>query len=185
LAFQHDGKSLPDADAQRGDRDSPATPPQPMRGMSQNPTAGGAERVSDGESTTVDVELLEVEIRPAAQAGERLRCERLVQLDHVDVRPGASALFAALIGAMGKSSGSTPCAARPVMRASGSRSRAPSAPSSTAEAPSLIEDELPAVTLPPSANSARSPASLSTVDSSRMPSSLMSAAPSTCTISSS
>ena len=104
-----------------------------------------------------------------------------------DLPARASALFAASMGAMGKSSGSTPCAARPATRARGSEESAPSPPSSTAEAPSLIDDELPAVTVPSpgGANSALSPASFSTVLPSRIPSSRASSAPGTCTISAS
>src|SRR5690606_10195084 len=70
LALEHDREALPDADADRGDRDSPSAPPQLVRGVSQDAAAGGAERMPDREGTAVDVELLGVEIRPAAQAGE-------------------------------------------------------------------------------------------------------------------
>src|SRR5699024_9185978 len=95
--------------------------------------------------------------------------------------------FAASMGAMGKSSGSTPCVARPLILTRGSASKNPWEETRTAEAPSLMDDELLAVTLASvsSAKMVRSPARALTVYSGRIPSSRCNSAFGTCTIASS
>ena len=72
---------------------------------------------------------------PLAEARQRLRGERLVELDHLDVVPADARARERAVrpprpGAMPKTSGSTPCAPRPAIRASGSRPSAAPAASS-------------------------------------------------------
>ena len=70
-----------------------ATPPprrgELVRGVADDPSAGRAERVADRDRAAVDVDPLGVELGPQLQAREALRGEGLVELDEVDVRPGA------------------------------------------------------------------------------------------------
>ena len=163
--LQDDRETLADADADRGDRDAAAAAGEFVRGVADDAAARCAERVADRDRAAVDVDPLGVEVRPQLQAREGLRREGLVELDEVDVRPG--------LARRARARGSRPRPARrrtrpgrcrrrprPVMRARGSASSAPSPPSSSAEAPSLIGDELPAVTVPSAANSALQPAEL-------------------------
>ena len=80
--------------------------------------------------------------------------------------------MAASTGPMPKMSGSTANVPRPAIRASGSRPAAPaSLATSTAEAPSLSGEALPAVTVPSLTKAGLSLASFSSVESARMPSS--------------
>ena len=76
----------------------------------------------------------------------------------------ASARSAASTGAKPKSCGSSACAPRPAIRASGSSpiaAAAASEPSSSADAPSLSGEALPAVIVPSGRNDGLSPASFS------------------------
>ena len=124
--------------------------------------------------------------RQLAQAGEHLRGERLVELDELDVRRATSRPAPAPCAS--PAPGRCPCSAdrrRPPRR----RRRAPAASSpclrarsseqtSSAAAPSLSVEELPAVTLPPGRNAGSRRASFSSVESLRGPSSGRSARPS-------
>jgi hypothetical protein len=86
----------------------------------------------------------------------------------------ANARLAACTGASPKSCGSSAIAPRPAIRASGSRpiaAAAPAEPSSTADAPSLSGEALPAVIVPFGRNDGRSDASFSSVLPGRIPSS--------------
>ena len=126
-----------------------------------------------------------------AQAGERLRRERLVELDGVDVapadaRPARAPCWPPRPGAMPKTSGSTPCAARETIRASGSTPSARAGrlvADSSAAAPSLSGEVLPAVTVPPATNAGLSFASFSSDVSARIPSSRSRSTPGTGTTS--
>ena len=96
----------------------------------------------------------------------------------------ASARLAASTGAYPKSCGASAWVPRPAIRATGSAPiivAADSDPSSTAEAPSVSGDALPAVIVPSGRNAGLSPASVSGVDPGRMPSSRASSAPGTGT----
>ena len=88
--LEDDGEALADADADRGDRDSAAAAGEFVRGVADDAAARGAERVADRDRAAVDVDLLGVELGPQLQAREALRREGLVELDEVDVRPGAA-----------------------------------------------------------------------------------------------
>ena len=163
-----------------------------MSSVTDKASAGRAKRVADRERPAVDIDLRGVKIGPSLNARERLRRERFVQFDNIDLCPRFPSTGECLIGGFdwrdGNRCGSTPWTARAATRASGSPGSAPSPANSTAEAPSLNDDELPAVTVPErssSENSAGSPASFSIDVSSLMPSSRASSAPGTCTISSS
>ena len=111
--------------------------------------------MAERDGAAVDVQPLGID-RQLAQAREHLRGERLVQLDEVDVverqaRRASATLRIAGTGPMPKRSGSTPAVAKP-RSAPAASGRAPARSSadvtSTAAAPSLVCDELPAVTVP-------------------------------------
>ena len=106
------------------------------------------------DRSAVDVRLGRVGFQ-RAHAGQALRGKGLVQLDQVDVGQRqlalASTFCTAVTGAMKISLGATPLVALATMRAlSGERlSRATSSvTTTTAAAPSLICEALPAVTVP-------------------------------------
>ena len=169
-ASMHHRDPLSDADAHRRQPPAAAAPAQLVRQRGQQPRAGVAERVPERDRAAVDVDDRRVELLPLGQAGERLRRERLVELDRGEVAPadagalqrlarrldGADAVELRLDGAGG--------AARDPRQ----RRRPPSAESSSAEAPSFIGDELPAVTVPSLRNTGFSVASFSSVVSARM-----------------
>src|SRR5690625_47106 len=100
----------------------------------------------------------------------------------------ASAFSAASTGAAPKNCGSIPAAARDTTRARGfppSRPTPASSASNSAEAPSFIGEELPAVTVPSGRNTGRRLANFSAVVSGRIDSSRSRSAPSTGSTSSS
>ena len=65
LAFQHDGESLPDADADRDDCDAAPATSQLVCGVTDDAPSGRSERVSDRQCAAVDVQLLGVKVGPA------------------------------------------------------------------------------------------------------------------------
>src|SRR5690606_26566337 len=81
LPFEDDRESLADADADRGDRDARAAACELVGGVADDATAGCTKGVPDRERAAVDVDLLGVEALPPGDVGERLRRERLVELD--------------------------------------------------------------------------------------------------------
>src|SRR5690606_3036244 len=64
LPFQNDGEALADADADRGDRDTTPATSKFVRSVTDDPTTGSAERMPHRKCTTVDVDLVGVELRP-------------------------------------------------------------------------------------------------------------------------
>ena len=116
---------------------------------------------------------------PGVDADQRLHREGLVELDGADVGPADAGPGERLLGGLDRrvaeqSCGSSACAARPAIRATGERpsdSAAFSEPSSTAEAPSLSGEALPAVMVPSLRNDGFSFASDSTLDPARIDSS--------------
>ncbi len=110
--------------------------------------------MAEGDGAAVHVEAIRID-REFAQARQHLRGKRLVQFDEVDVLEGqagrASSLRTAGTGPVPNRSGATPAVAYPSQRASGVRpsvfARAADI-SRTAAAPSLVCEELPAVTVP-------------------------------------
>ena len=113
------------------------------------------------------------------EAGERLRGERLVELDDVDVVPADAGARERLVGRLDRRDpedvGVDAVRAPSRRRAPAARGRAAaparSSPISSMLAPSLSGEELPAVTVPPSTNAGVSSASFSSEVSARMPSS--------------
>ena len=112
--------------------------------------------MAERDRAAVDVEPIRID-RQLAQAREHLRGERLVQLDEIDLierQPGraSATLRIAGTGPMPNRSGSTPAVANATKRASGVSPRSLRAlgrlMTTTAAAPSLVCDELPAVTVP-------------------------------------
>ena len=106
----------------------------------------------DGPS--VDVQPIRIDLE-LAQAGNRLRGEGLVQLDSPMSSSFRPAIFRTLriagTGPIPKRSGSTPAVAKATKRPSGARFNAlarAAERSTAAAAPSLVCDELPAVTVP-------------------------------------
>src|ERR1700731_2795789 len=91
--FEHCGDTLADADAHRHERISPAGTPQLAGGGQGDARTRGAQWVADRNRAAVHVDAAVVERQfEAAQAGQHLGGEGLVDLDHVDVReaePGA------------------------------------------------------------------------------------------------
>src|SRR5947208_2665281 len=87
------GDALTDADAHRDKRVAAADAVQLTRGGECDAGARGAQRVADCDRPAVHVDTAVVERQfEAAQAGQHLRGEGLVDLDHVDVgeaEPGA------------------------------------------------------------------------------------------------
>lgn len=88
-AFEDNREPRPDTDADRDDRNTRPATIEFAGGMADDPPAGRAERMPDCERTPVNIELVRVELAPALEAGECLRRERLVEFDHIDIRPGA------------------------------------------------------------------------------------------------
>ena len=136
----------------------------------RDPGAGHAERVPEGDRAAVDVELVDVDAELAV-GRDHLRGERLVDLDEVDVvdrhagarqrlrerldRPEAHDLRGQPGHAGGRRSG----------RAASGRARRPcvSLMMTTAAAPSLSGQQLPAVTVPSGRNTGLQPATPSSV----------------------
>ena len=90
---------------------------------------GCADRMTEGDRTAVGVDDRPVEFGPVGEAGQRLRGERLVELDHRRGRPsrcrlGRAPSLAASTGPMPNRCGSTPDTARLTIRAIGSRPHA-------------------------------------------------------------
>ena len=156
---------------QSGARPAPAAARlQRVHQRRQDACAAGADRMSQRDRAAVDVDFRGIELE-LADDGQRLRGEGFVQLDEVEVveRRGpraATALRIASTGPMPMIIGSTPAVQYARMRASGLR------PSScaffavaitSAAAPSLMPDALPAVTEPSLTNAGRSAASVSAV----------------------
>jgi hypothetical protein len=123
--------------------------------------------VAERDRAAVGVDLLGVELGPVGQAGQRLRRERLVELDDLDLVPADARAAQRFVGRL---DGSRPasCAAR-------------SSPTNSAPAPSLSGEELPAVTEPATLKAGSSLASASIDESGRMPWSRSSSAPGTAT----
>src|SRR3954454_16672958 len=84
--MQHHRQSLTDADADRGDAIAAAAALELVRERGEDARAAGAERVADGDRAAIGVDALGID-RPLVDAGERLRRERLVELDDLDVFP--------------------------------------------------------------------------------------------------
>src|SRR6478735_1430483 len=71
-----------------------------MGERAQDPPAGRAERMADGDRAAEHVDLLRVESRPRTHAGERLRRERLVELEEVDVAPADARALERAVGGL-------------------------------------------------------------------------------------
>ena len=85
--FEDDGDALADADAHRRQAVAPAGAAQVMSQRGDDAHAAATERVTDGDRSALLVDDRRIELRPLAQAGQRLRGERLVQLDRGEVAP--------------------------------------------------------------------------------------------------
>ena len=155
--LQHHRQPLADADADRGDAVAAAARGAARaraRPRTRAPEAPSGWPIAIAPPLTLT--LVGVEVGPALQAGERLRGERLVELDHDDVVPAdAGPLERPVRGLDGRDPEDVGVDAvrrrGPTIRASGSRpiaAPAASSPSSSAAAPSLSGEALPAVTVP-------------------------------------
>src|SRR5579872_6008506 len=81
------GHPLPAADAHRLEAEARVAPAQLAQQGGEDTRAGGADGVPERDARAVHVDTLEpVRQLPLAQHRERLRGERLVELDEVDVR---------------------------------------------------------------------------------------------------
>ena len=76
-----DGDALADADAHGRQPVATPRPGQVVHQRGDDPGAGTAERVPDGDGPAERVHQRRVQIGPLGQAGQRLGGERLVQLD--------------------------------------------------------------------------------------------------------
>ena len=175
--LDHGRQPLADADAEGGDSVPRLAPPELPRERGHEPGAGAAQRVAERDGAAVDVEAVLVDAE-LARAGEDLSGERLVDLDQVDLIEGeAGGVEGAADGRTGPipmNAGSTPATPWATMRASGWASSRPAAASVADDdaGGAVVERRgVAAVTVPPSRNAGRSAASLSSVVSSRGPSS--------------
>ena len=167
--LQHDREALADADADRRDAVLPAVGLERVGERAEDAPAGRAERVADGDRAAVDVHALGVEVLPLAHAGERLRGERLVELDGVDVAPADAGALERPVGRLDRADaedvgvdGERAAAGDPGDRlAARLARRPPRSRSARADAPSLSGDALPAVTVPSLTNAGLSLASFS------------------------
>src|SRR6202035_5460106 len=82
--FENRGDALAAADAHRDQRVPAAGPAQLVEGLDDQDGAGGAERVTEGDATSVRVGPFRWKAELGGD-GEGLRGERLVHLEHVDV----------------------------------------------------------------------------------------------------
>src|SRR5580692_5411540 len=82
--FEHRGDALAAADTHGDQRVPAAGPAQLVQGLDDQDGTGGAERVTEGDAAAVRVGPLRRQAEFAGD-GERLRGERLVHLEHVDV----------------------------------------------------------------------------------------------------
>ena len=156
-AFEHHRQALADADADRGDAVAAAAA-RAARGRARPriraPDAPSGWPIAIAPPSTLT--LLGVELRPLGQAGQRLRGERLVELDDVDVVPADAGARAAPCwpprpARCRTRRGRRRARARdddPRQRLAPSRAPPASSPISSAPAPSLSGEELPAVTVP-------------------------------------
>src|SRR5579859_3926623 len=74
--------ALADADAHRGQAVPRAAPPHLVQERCDQARAGCTQRMPDGDRAAVDVGLLRIEPQ-LPHAGDRLRGERLIELDQV------------------------------------------------------------------------------------------------------
>ena len=120
----------------------------------EDPAARGAERVPDRDRAAAGVHDLRVDL-PGVEADQRLHGEGLVELDGADVGPADAGPGQRLLGRLDRGV-AEPVRLERVGAAAGDArdgerpraSAAPSEPSSTAEAPSLSGEALPAVMVP-------------------------------------
>ena len=85
--LQHDGEALADADADRGHAPPVRRASRSTVGQgAEDPAAGGAERVADGDRAAAGVDDPGSTFQ-RVDAGQRLHGERLVELDRPDVGP--------------------------------------------------------------------------------------------------
>src|SRR5579862_9612900 len=85
--LQDHGEALADADAECGEAEAAAAGVQLVREPGEDPPARRAQRMADRDRAAANVDQLGVELRPRANAGQRLRRERLVELDAGDPLP--------------------------------------------------------------------------------------------------
>src|SRR6187399_2089786 len=85
-SFDRERNPLPHADAHAGERALAALLDHLMRRRDDKPRAGHAERMTERDGAAVRIDVLGVVRKPElAEARQRLRGERLVQFDHVEV----------------------------------------------------------------------------------------------------
>src|SRR6516225_4827098 len=82
--FPQGGDTLADADAHGGGGPDRVTTAHLVQERGDDPRAGAAERVTDGDRATVDIHLLRVELE-LVDDRDRLRGERLVHLGQLEV----------------------------------------------------------------------------------------------------
>src|SRR5580704_12400471 len=80
-AFENHGEPLTDPDADGGEAEAATTTSQLVGERAEDARPGTADGMADRDRAAVGIDLLRVEFGPVAQAGERLRRERLVELD--------------------------------------------------------------------------------------------------------
>src|SRR6185369_15866295 len=81
----HDRRDpLPDADAHRREAPTPAGPDELVAEHRDQPRPAHPERMAEGDRPAVDVDLRRIQTE-LVDANERLRRERLVQLDQIEV----------------------------------------------------------------------------------------------------
>src|SRR5215471_5490908 len=85
--LENDGQALTDADADRCEAVATALALQVVGERTENADARASERVTDRDRAAVGVEDLGIEIGPVGHARERLRRERLIELDRLEVAP--------------------------------------------------------------------------------------------------
>src|SRR6185437_8288281 len=83
-ALDDGGDALADADAHRRQAVAPAAPLQLVEQRRHQPRAGAAEWMAERDGAAIDVDLRRVQFQ-LADALERLRGERLIQFDEVEI----------------------------------------------------------------------------------------------------
>src|SRR4051812_15588275 len=90
-------EALADPDAQGGEAAASLLPRHPAQQRHRQPGAAAAERMPEGDRPAVGVDGVDVEAEPV-DAGKYLRCERLVDLDGVEIVGGPAGPRKRLLG---------------------------------------------------------------------------------------